>query len=336
MKLVPARKVEREDWDAFVKQHPDGWFWHTYDWVLYQRAYLQAVDALDVAGSVPTSVCVDASFAIIDESTRVVLGLVPLFVKDGIGDVDGRPAPIYVHDSVAKSAAPLVADMAHRIGLKRWVTSNRPTYAGRQKIAPPCTRVIDLAQSEQELWKSVRHSYRSLIHNGERAFTPNWYQENAGWAVFIAQMTHAEAAGRVTRSQETWNLMRQWVDAGHAFVVLGQSKGTVRGYAYVICYKDWAYYASGASLEPNVSHAIQWSAIRCAAQRGINHYEVGYLPDNPTEKDLNIQKFKSGFGGIDWPVRISNVQFNGALQKGESYPGAQSHAVEGTWQTLSN
>src|SRR3990172_2851781 len=54
-------------WDEFVRLHDDGWFWHTSAWIEYQRHYR--------AGNR------DASFAIVDEDTGSLLGVVPLMIS---------------------------------------------------------------------------------------------------------------------------------------------------------------------------------------------------------------------------------------------------------------
>jgi len=126
------------------------------------------------------------------------------------------------------------------------------------------------------------------------------------------QQMHQRAAGRVTRPQRTFDLMRTWLGTGHAVLFAARRGGGFLGFAYVLRFARGAYYASAAndpdeSREP-VGHAVQWRALTWLRDNGITTYELGAQPfgavphDDASEKELAIARFKRGFGGIAVPL----------------------------------
>mgnify|MGYP001561976968 FL=1 len=75
------------------------------------------------------------------------------------------------------------------------------------------------------------------------------------------------------------------------------------GFIYVVIYGEWAYYFSGASIEPNVMHALQWRMIQQLKALGVETYELGWQGEATDEKGQGIEMFRRGFGGVDVPVR---------------------------------
>lgn len=166
------------------------------------------------------------------------------------------------------------------------------------------TRVIDLSLSEEELWRGVRKSYHAIIHGAERAFiVEDW---TAMCAVQEAHRIHAASAGRETRTPETWDLMAEWLTQRQACLVGAERMGELGSafaFAYLIIWGQWAYYASGASLELNVQHALIWRAMKELKARGVRYFEIGWMErDGDSEKERGIVKFKQGFGGVDMPA----------------------------------
>ena len=83
------------------------------------------------------------------------------------------------------------------------------------------------------------------------------------------------------------------------------------GYVIVIKYKNSAYYLNGVN-ENNftfcpISHGIHWEIIKYLKGNGYRDYELGVQQfgplfyDYPSAKDINISRFKRGFGGVTIP-----------------------------------
>ncbi len=96
---------------------------------------------------------------------------------------------------------------------------------------------------------------------------------------------HVLAAGRETRSSETWELMQQWLDEKHAIC----TTNAVGGWAYVIAEPPGAYYASAAGSD---CHYLQFKIIEGLKEAGFSWYELGQAH---TE---GIGTFKRGFGSV--------------------------------------
>jgi hypothetical protein len=84
--------------------------------------------------------------------------------------------------------------------------------------------------------------------------------------------------------------------------------GKMIGAIYCHHHRGVAYYGSGADdpdVEPPVPlyHAMVWKALEYYRSREFTHFDMGVqefgpqLFDQPSEKALNIAKFKHGFGG---------------------------------------
>lgn len=301
MTLLHVRRdsIPSGAWNLYVDGHPDGWFFHTEEFIAYASAY--------APGSTDLSSCY---LAVEGETYRLVGVIARIWDSPSFG---GQPLPepiletdieiTYDRDPPDRFVLPVVGrpgkklfgiagiGMTHRLG---------------------STLVVDLGREESEIWKDVRKSYRSLIHRAEREYDIDVYSGNgvdddkASWRMQKAKATHAEAAGRVTRSDETWNHQRDWLRDGRAILVSASKAGEMRGFVYVVRYKDWAYYFSAAALDESLQHALVWQAIcvlRCDG--ATKSLELGHdLGANATEKDKQINFFLSGFGGTPLPVEM--------------------------------
>lgn len=287
--LANRRDVPAEYWNALVEAHAHGWWWHTTHWLDYCLAY--------APGSV------DRSFAVIVDTK--VAAVIPLVLLDGKMSFGGQPffaGPIFANDNQAvmqfawEEATVRAGREALRISARPGWTSPPGAPPGGRRV-DYLTHVIALTDgSEEAQWTRVRKSYKSLIRSTERDCKIKI--ETSG-RIALAHALHVAAAKRETRSQATWNLMAAWVKDGHAFVVEAYNGGGVGvGYAYVIYWKEWAYYASGACLEADRSHALQWHALRLLREAGCKYYEIGHdAPANASKKEQGIAHFKAGFGG---------------------------------------
>lgn len=292
---------EPDQWDAFVAGHPAGWWWHTTGWRDYQRHCGAA----------------DNSFALIDDCGEVC-GVAPVLSRDGVAAPDGRPGYLLSPGLADPGyAARLVMAQAATIGLRLWTMASRPDVPTALADLGHAARVVMLQRPESALWRDVRRSYHALIHRAEERFRIQRMSlaDLSGQSPLCECMAlHAVCAGRQTRPWETWDLMGRWASDGHADVWLAfdDTISTVSPAAFVYVYrwKGWAYYGHAASIAPDATHALLWAAIRYLSRTGVEFLDMGSLPaGEPDEKALNVHKFKCGFGGQDWPVRVQHVGF---------------------------
>ena len=96
--------------------------------------------------------------------------------------------------------------------------------------------------------------------------------------------------------------MADWAVQGQGIIAIAVNRITSArdGFAYALRWKNWSYYGSGATLRPNLSHALIWHlmrALRCDGE--TRFFEVGYAAElGATEKQIGISQFKAGFGSV--------------------------------------
>lgn len=298
MRVVTRAELPPGAWDAFVGSHPHGWWFHTAAWLAYSLAY--------------TPGAVDRSFAVVSSTGRVI-GVVPLVVQEGQLVCGGQvtPAPLLAPAAASRAyehASALLGRVLGPIALRPGLVpppGERAPEGWQWSLKG--TWVVHLDKPEPELWTGVRRSYHSLIHRAEERFNLLVFGPTNRYATDVARALHIKSAGRETRSLATWDLMGEWITTRNGVLAVAiRADGTNEpvGFAYVLRYKHWAYYASGATLELNLAHALQWQVLKALRCDGATRfYEVGHdAEEGESEKAKGIARFKAGFGGRRWPV----------------------------------
>lgn len=186
----------------------------------------------------------------------------------------------------------------------------------RGQAVPYFTRMINLSASENELYRQIRKSYKSLI---------NWGKKNLFLRVIDGETIvpedierfrelHFHAAGRETRPRHTWDLQYEMVCHKEAFVILGELEGELVTAALFPVSAKYCFYGVSASkrelFSKPLSHVVVWNAMLYAKDQGCGFFE---LPEQcypkqgnpiPSEKELSISTFKRGFGG-ETKVRLN-------------------------------
>lgn len=179
------------------------------------------------------------------------------------------------------------------------------------------SRFINLAHNEKDLRQDIRKSFLSLINWGLRELSVTIYdKENITWDIISAiQMLHFSESGRQTRSTLTWHKQYIAITKGEAFCVLGKYYDEIVSAGYFLLSDRHCYYGVSASrrdmFEKPLFHALMWEAICYAKKKGAIMFELGTdhpLNDSVSQKEFQIAKFKSGFGGYLKPSL--NVTFD--------------------------
>lgn len=298
---IPRQDVSPSQWDTFVEEHPRGWFYHTNAWLSYCLAY--------------DATAVDHSFVLADDGE--IVALVPLIQEGNTFTMGGHPGapPLYRPDvpQIQATYHLRALQIAEKHGVRRWLTRSNPLRINVPNADSWQTHVVDLRPDTAILWKNIRKSYRSLIRGAQKKYLITSVPDL--WAVDHTHEVHTAAAGRETRPQETWDLMDEWARDGHLLVarVYEQQANPVKplGYAMAIRYKNAAYYASGATLIPDLSHALIWELMLTLRQGDVRALEVGWAerPDDD-DKDVTIAWFKSGFGGELQTIAVDETLYS--------------------------
>lgn len=164
---------------------------------------------------------------------------------------------------------------------------------------------VDLSKTKEELHKSIRKSYRSLLNEGERLWKVEVHDQ-VGVKLFDEfRLLHQVVSGRITRPMETWTLQQEAINNGRDFLVtLRDNEQRLIGGGLFEVSQHESCYAVGAYdrrlFDKPVSHIVQWAAIKHLKELGCRWHYIGqrfFLGDTvkPTEKELSIAYFKEGF-----------------------------------------
>jgi FemAB family protein len=240
----------------------------------------------------------------------------PLYVSGLSGNLQRR---------LTKEWHAVVCAVAKKIGVTEW--QGQESFSGRigmsdwhdllmasgAKVSVLHDLYVDLSLDLAEIRAGFRSSYKSLINKAERLWRMQIVDSEKGqdeWRRF--HRLHAEAAGRETRPQATWDLQWAAIIQGRGFLVcLFDDRDDMVGGGYFHVTSTEGIYAVGAYnrtlFDRPLGHVVQYSAIKELKSRGIRWYRIGrrcYEADvpPPSEKELSISKFKSGFSTHLFPV----------------------------------
>lgn len=172
------------------------------------------------------------------------------------------------------------------------------------------SKILDLKKSEKNLKTDVRKSYKSLINWGNRELNKNLITHENINEEKIMQFRdlHAEVSGRETRPIESWIKQLEIIKNNEGFAVFGNYNDNLVSAGFFLFNKFECYYGSSASkrnfFEKPMFHSIMWEAILYSKKIGCQFFDVGEVSlgqefqNSLTEKELDIEKFKSGFGGL--------------------------------------
>jgi hypothetical protein len=324
--LLPFSEIPRQDWDAACEQSPGAWFIHTSEWIEY-TANIRLEEKSE-----------NLSFAVTDG--RRLMALVPL-VKEkhqerkhisyagfntpypaflgSLGEAERKAIEKFTFEKIAELSDVdywcfYVSSLTDEV-LKHSLNVNPLPKHGYQDTTIS-TNILALTGDEDAIYRNFRKGCKSDIKTAQKR----------GYKVFIIDKNnyepayfdryraiHLEAAGRQTRSDESWEKQKGWLQAGKSILAVEENDGRAVSAAFVNTYKHRAYYQSCATLpaferEVGIGHLMQWEIIRHLKKNHFSHYEIGwnYYPNISQEvadpKLLGISRFKGGFGAEVFPL----------------------------------
>lgn len=338
MEVRPLAPEDHTAWDRFAERSPDAWFWHTTSWLTYTREY---------SGSAFRK---DLSFWVMAQDAP--LAIVPAMLEEG----PAGPRLAFAGQALPFTATEPSMGDEKRAEARRFAVARLQEIAAGERVdsfqlripgiassvlespLPPSnpmirlgaldlpfqTQVIDLRLDEAILLSAMRDGHRYDVRRAERTLTAQvWTSSDITDEKFQEyQRLHAKDAGRVTRSQATFDLMKSWLRAGHAALVEVRQGNAPAAFALIILYGKGAYYGSSCK-DPDypklpASHLAQWAAIRFLKKSGAAFYDIGVQQfgpqwfDRPSSKDIGISRFKRGFGGATVPLFTGEFHLNEA------------------------
>lgn len=178
--------------------------------------------------------------------------------------------------------------------------------------------VVNLTLPEEELWKQIRRSSKSLIHRGLEVFdfkvfdNTNFYDDLGE----SHRKMHHELAGKITRPIESFKKMADWVKSGCAIFIKQSFKKEIAQLAFIAIGGKSACAASIVE-NPNINpppvpmtHSLNFFMYKELKRRGVDYYDVGLtafrssLFYNLSKKEIDINYFRRGFGNRNFPLRL--------------------------------
>lgn len=174
----------------------------------------------------------------------------------------------------------------------------------------------DLSLSEELLWQGIRKSYRSLINGAKNKISLSVVNAaNFSDKVFSDfKELHIKAAGRQTRSNESWDCQARQIKAGEGYLVIGYLEDKLVTGMFNLCDSKKAFYAVAASdrelMAQNIplAHAPLWLSIIHAKEIGLISFQFGDVTNSEYGKLSDINAFKRGFSSHISLAQILKVQ----------------------------
>jgi hypothetical protein len=178
--------------------------------------------------------------------------------------------------------------------------------------SPRWWQTIDLTKTEAALWTDLRRRFKGSINNTRRRVDVGVSRTREAFDGLRA--LHLKAAGRATRSDESWELQWKAIEEGANFITTASADGIILSASYFLTTKNDCYYGVGASdrnfFELSLSHAPMWAAIVHAKELGCLRFHTGeqvWEADGASHKEAAISDFKRGFGGQTMPELIIDL-----------------------------
>lgn len=324
-------------WDEFCLKSDDAWFWHTTSWLRYNLDYRTDFYPLSLSFIVEDNGKILAICPLFLETKATgrefTMGDIPLPVPALANDLSPK-----IREKVLKFIFEEVDRLArkHRVSRAsfRFVTLNKSylqeTLRRRSNFLHKfgyldcsiSTQVIDLKQPLSVLRRDLRHGHDAAIAQGAKTLEAEFFDQNKLTLKIFENYVqlHQQEAKRIIRSPKTYESMYETAKRGEAFLAGAKLGAAYLGFIYFFVYKNNAYYGSvGISEQAKdipVSHFIQWAAIEWMHKSKIEFYELGwqyFAPDlTPyfSPKQINISKFKRGFGGFTIPLFMGEKYYD--------------------------
>ncbi len=335
MRIESLTKDSYSVWDKFCQESDDACFWHASGWLDYSLIYRPGVKTHSL------------SFMVYDD--RDLVAICPLLIEalswqgdnykvfsnvgcDGYlvvpalknGLTKERRDKIlkyifsYIDELAAKNE---IKKASFRFSplIKKGGTESLPWFNYLVKFGyldfSSNTQIIDLNLSLENLQKAIRKGHKHNIVQGQREFVVDVFdQNNISDEIFQQyRIMHHKAAGRVTRPNESFEIMKQWVKNGQAALFGAKYQDKYVGFTLIFMFGSGAYYGSAADdpdidLKISSAHVIQWQIISWLKEQGVKTYELGpqvfspQISQDTSPEELNISFFKRGFGGQTIPL----------------------------------
>lgn len=200
---------------------------------------------------------------------------------------------------------PLIASIPEGSG-SMLAPAGRELLSRGAQAEPDFRGRVDLVQSEEVLFKTLRKSTRQRVRRSRSILEPGTEIIDSLSPVDarMAELRefHLEVAGRVTRPEESWKVMAEEIRDGFAEAIFCRLDGRLVAATFVrlgkwVAEAGTSVYARDRFDLP-LGHWPKWLSIMRAKEHGLSRYMLyGIYPDpkDSSQKLRRIGEFKRGF-----------------------------------------
>jgi len=317
MEIIKLTKDTYDEWDEFADRSDDAWWYNTTQHLNYILNYKPENKSVSKSFMVYRNKELVATCSLIKEGSEFSFGgdygPTPAFAN-GLTEKEERKIIKFVFNQIDKLAK---ENNIKRIKMRFPVLSesfdlhNYLIEYGYLDTSIS-TNIINLLLFPQQLRANFRHGHDYDIDKASKVLKSRVYDKNNITKDIFDKYKylHFIASGRKTRPDKTFDILYDNIKNGYAFLVGALLNDSFVSFAYFTAYKECVYYGSSCN-KPNVdlplAHFVQWEAIKYMNTK-YKIYEIGWqqygntLSDFPSQKEINIGRFKRGFGGYTVPL----------------------------------
>ena len=162
----------------------------------------------------------------------------------------------------------------------------------------------DLSLSTEQYRQAIRDKYKKHIKSGLKLWDVQIVEQVTVEKFSEIQNLHLEVVGFVTRSDITWQQLRNAINLKQAFAVTAYDGDKLVGAAIFSYTSKVAVYSMGVYdrtlFDDPVSHVVHFTAIEHMKYLGLKEYHLGSRCHQsewmmPSDKETQIGYFKEGF-----------------------------------------
>lgn len=331
METIPLTKKHYRQWDDFCLKSDDAWFWHTSKWIEYQFNYkvnlkpesksFMIMDSNKILAICP--LIIEDYGEVKEFSFGSMPGPTPV-LANGLTYRKSKQAlktAFQIIDQLAKENNIARARFSFSVLSRAFIQSRYPRFNYLLQFGfldnPIGTQVLDLRMPLSVLKREIRHGHWYDINRGQKMFKVEIFDKNnandESFDEYVKMhCRHHQKGSELVRPEATYEKMRGFIKQGYGFLAGVKKDGRFVNFAYFYVYKNNVYWGSScmdkSSAGLPAGHILQWSAIQWMREQGYQFYEIGwqdYLSSFSylnTKKEVNIGRFKRGFGGFTTPL----------------------------------
>lgn len=332
MDIIPLSPDKYAEWDQFCWESDEAWFNHTSAWIEYTLNMRWEPKNRNESFMVYENNELIAICPLVIELNRFKEEFVKEFsysgfltptpaLKNGLDKKFRKKVFEFIFEAVDKCALLngvkrslfMIYPLSRHFLDKKEFPHNFLQKYGYNDISIN-TQLLNISLSLEDIKQEIRKGHKYDINRGLKSFKIEiWNGGNIDNEILEQyRLLHKKAAGKITRPAKTFALMFEWIKNDNSILVSIRLKDKFVGFGMVNIYKEFAYFQSACN-DPDVenmpiNHALQWETIEYLKNKGIQYYELGWQYSKGISfevisiKELDISRFKRGFGGFTVPL----------------------------------